>query len=125
MRYDIHNPTKAGRVIYDGVDGQQRKITVLPGETKHGVELAEHIAAGFNFAPCTDKSDLVLTPLNEQPPWEDVQPQALPSDYVRYRAPPIENAALELCADPAVLLSADRPKRGRPVKSKTPLPIGE
>jgi hypothetical protein len=87
MRYDIFNPTKAGRVIYDGIVGKQRKITVLPGETKLDVELADHIAAGFNYAPCDDESDLVLSPLGSA---VNEGPQPLPADYKRYEAPPIE-----------------------------------
>ncbi len=87
MRYDIFNPTTAPRVIYDGIDGQQRKITVLPNETKREVELADHIAAGFYYAPApADYADLVLTPLDQ--PQAPVVP--LPPDYTRYQAPPIE-----------------------------------
>ncbi len=106
MRYDIFNPTTAPRVIYDGIDGQQRKITVLPNETKREVELADHIASGFHYAPTEDIGDLVLTPLDE--PQEPPAPKALPADYTRYEAPPFT------------------PQPQRPRKSKAaPLPLGE
>ncbi len=49
MKYDIHNPTPAARVIYDGIpkngkDGPQGEY-YFPSESKrNGIELADHIA---------------------------------------------------------------------------------
>lgn len=44
VRVDLHNPTPATRVIYDGIEGSQRVITVRPGETAKNVEISETIA---------------------------------------------------------------------------------
>ncbi len=105
MRYDIFNPTTAPRVIYDGIDGQQRKITVLPNETKREVELADHIASGFHYAPTEDTGDLVLTPLDQpQPP---PAPRPLPPEYTRYQAPRIDNWAKRKAKKPQDLPTGD------------------
>lgn len=44
-KYDIHNPTQARRVIYDGIKGSMKQVTIEAGETKMGVEVHEDIAA--------------------------------------------------------------------------------
>jgi len=46
-KYNIHNPTKAARVIYDGIDdgnGRQKQYHIPAGESRGGIELADHIA---------------------------------------------------------------------------------
>lgn len=43
MRYDLSNPTRATRIIYDGLNGQ-REIRVAPQQEIVGVELSERIA---------------------------------------------------------------------------------
>ncbi len=39
--YDIHNPTQARRVIYDGI--RNKEIVIEAGDTKRSVCLAENI----------------------------------------------------------------------------------
>ena len=104
MRFNITNPTKARRVIYDGIAGQQNKIQIAPGETKYNVELADHISSKFEYTPTASTRDLVLTPLDSEPRWPEPpqrviyptegKPAAtvLPAGYQRYQAPPIEAA---------------------------------
>lgn len=43
--FDLHNPTPARRVIYDGL--RERPIEIGPGDTLKGVPLAPHIADRF------------------------------------------------------------------------------
>jgi hypothetical protein len=97
MRFNITNPTKARRVIYDGIAGQQNKIQIAPGETKYNVELADHISSKFEYTPTASTRDLVLTPLDSEPRWPEppqrvIYPGELPEGYQRYQAPPIEAA---------------------------------
>jgi hypothetical protein len=40
---DLHNPTRAQRVIYDGIPGSQRQIVINPNDTKHSVRLHRSI----------------------------------------------------------------------------------
>jgi hypothetical protein len=71
MKYDIHNPTPAARVIYDGIskngkpDGAQTAYHFPSGATRKGIELSDVVAeelkkrtAGRDDA----KADLILTP---------------------------------------------------------------
>jgi len=49
MKYDIHNPTPAARVIYDGipkngVDGPQGVYHFPAGASRTGIELSDSIA---------------------------------------------------------------------------------
>jgi hypothetical protein len=108
MLYNIHNPTAARRIIYDG-SSAQRKIEIPAGEWKHNVAVEPHIAAGFGDGRNGDKSDLWLIPVdaapNPPPPPAEVTivlPEetpvsvvALPAtpqpDYKRYQAPLIED----------------------------------
>jgi hypothetical protein len=41
VNYDIHNPTKTTRIFYDGIQGSQRMIKVMPGQTILNVALGE------------------------------------------------------------------------------------
>lgn len=56
MSYDIHNPTTARRVIYDG-SKDQKEVVIEPGTTKKAVPLADHIAKQLR----TREADLQLT----------------------------------------------------------------
>lgn len=58
MRYfDVCNPTKTPRVFYDGIEGSQRKITVLPGQVVSGVAIGESTIRMFE----EQGDDLILT----------------------------------------------------------------
>jgi hypothetical protein len=137
MLYNIHNPTAARRIIYDGSPAQ-RKIEIGPGDTKHNVAVEPHIAAGFTDGSTGDKSDLWLTPVNAAPTppplpvQEPVQEAAPPppepepapqpfvpqSSYKRYQAPliddPVERAIAAEQEEEAV-----KPKRKSVKKSKS------
>jgi hypothetical protein len=71
MLYDISNPTKATRVIYDGIPGSMKAITVAPGGEKKGVQLSDAIAGELlERNRLKPDSDLVVTRLsiaNETP----------------------------------------------------------
>ncbi len=41
--YDVHNPLKNRRVIFDGIENKT-PIGIDPGETRRGVVLADHVA---------------------------------------------------------------------------------
>lgn len=41
--YDIYNPSKATRIIYDGIEGSQRSFKLTPGTRLQNVPLADHI----------------------------------------------------------------------------------
>lgn len=56
MSYDIHNPTKARRVIYDG-SKDQKQVVIEPGDTKKAVPLADHILKQLKAR----ENDLVIT----------------------------------------------------------------
>lgn len=116
MRYDIYNPTTHGRVIYDGITNA-KGIFIGAGETKHEVELADHIADGFNCSPTEDKSDLILTCLDEQPWRSEAEPTTL-KEYVRYQAPSVETIDV-------VAVVSEPPKRKRSRPRKNPISIGD
>lgn len=40
-KYDIYNPTRARRVIFDGLTN--RRVEILPGQTVEGVPLADSV----------------------------------------------------------------------------------
>ena len=131
MFYNIHNPTLARRIIYDGSPAQ-RKIEVAPGETKYNVAVEPHIAAGFSDGTSGDKSNLWLIPVGQpSPPPSAPEPSStfyvaqdqaevvkppkvpqLPESYKRYQAPlvdPIEES---------IKFEAEEDKRKKP-KRKT------
>jgi hypothetical protein len=70
MKYDIHNPTKAARVIYDGIpkngkDGPQTAYHIPAGTRREGVELSDEIAKELIERTRADDArdaDLRLTP---------------------------------------------------------------
>jgi hypothetical protein len=65
MKYDIHNPTQARRVIYDGIKGSMKQITIEAGETKLGCEVHEDIAKEMAERTKNDgerKTDLLFRP---------------------------------------------------------------
>lgn len=41
---DLYNPTRARRIIFDGIDGIMKPISVEAGETKRNVTISRHIA---------------------------------------------------------------------------------
>jgi hypothetical protein len=64
-KYDIHNPTQARRVIYDGIKGSMKQITIEAGETKLNVEVSEVIEKEMAERTKNDgerKSDLLFRP---------------------------------------------------------------
>ncbi len=70
MKYDIHNPTPAARVIYDGIitGTHQREYFIPAGETRSGVELAKDIAEELirrTQGVGRQDADLRLTPHRE------------------------------------------------------------
>ena len=125
--YNIHNPTMARRVIYDG-SVAQIKISVDPGQTKYAVDIQPHIAAGFSDGRDGRKDDLWLMPTNPPPPLPPPQQAAapapepepvqapppppmpdeglppvpqMPAGYKRYQAPVIEDPIEKAIADEA------------------------
>jgi len=59
--YDLHNPTPAARVIYDGITNS-KKIRVLPGETVKDVVLADHVVEKLRrHAALGENADLRVT----------------------------------------------------------------
>ena len=77
MRYDIHNPTPAARVIYDGIpkdkEGSPQGVYHIPaGGKRSGVELSDSVAdeliqrtkgegkheADLRLTPCVETRDL-------------------------------------------------------------------
>ena len=93
MLYNIHNPTAARRIIYDG-SSAQRKIEIPAGEWKHNVAVEPHIAAGFTDGSTGDKSDLWLTPVNAAPTPPPVPtlsaPEPMPEPMPEPTQPPPE-----------------------------------
>ena len=69
-KYDIENPTKANRVIYNGIpkngkDGAQTAHMIPAGGKKFGIELTDEIADDLmarTKKKGTGDSDLLLTP---------------------------------------------------------------
>lgn len=60
---DLHNPTRARRIIYDGIPGSMKQIAIASGETKHGVTLSRGIAEELRDRNRVKKnSDLVIKP---------------------------------------------------------------
>lgn len=65
QHYDITNPTKARRVIYDGIPSgenkKQKTITIDPGETKKDVALSERIVEELRARnKAVEDSDLIV-----------------------------------------------------------------
>lgn len=77
--YDIHNPTRAARVIYDGIDhggGNQREIHIVPGATKLCVALSDDIAQELrNRTRGKDASGKSREDADLQLTLSDVQPE--------------------------------------------------
>ena len=44
IRCDLYNPTRARRIVLDGIDGSMRQIMIGPGETRRGVTISRTIA---------------------------------------------------------------------------------
>jgi hypothetical protein len=67
-RHDIHNPTKARRVIHDGIERSQKQISIEAGATKHGVELDDAVVKQLNDRVAKDtaagleNTELVVKP---------------------------------------------------------------
>jgi len=59
-KYDIHNPGEGPRVIYDGIKGSMKQITILPGATTRNVELDQKIIDELNERSEKDKTELQL-----------------------------------------------------------------
>ena len=138
--YNIHNPTMARRVIYDG-SPEQIRITINSGETRYAVDVQPHIAAGFSDGRDGRKDDLWLMPTNPPPPLPPQPvavpepaapveaakpapeglpsaPPQMPSDYKRYQAPLIEDPIEKAIADEAEEELAPPPRSRRPAKKK-------
>ena len=142
--YNIHNPTMARRVIYDGSTAQT-KISIDPGQTKYAVDIQPHIAAGFSDGRDGRKDDLWLMPIDPPPPLPQpqqaapipqpvepvVQPvqQAMPEEglpsvpqmpagYKRYQAPLIEDPIEKAIADEAEDEAEDEPQQKPEPKPK-------
>jgi predicted ATP-grasp superfamily ATP-dependent carboligase len=61
---NLHNPTTARRVIYDGIEGSRKSITVDAGETVHNVTISRRIAEEMRDRNRAKKdSDLQIKPL--------------------------------------------------------------
>lgn len=64
---NLHNPTRARRIIYDGITdefGRQKSITVEVGETKKNVTISREIAEELRDRNRAKKdSDLRIMPL--------------------------------------------------------------
>lgn len=70
VRVDLVNPTPARRVIYDGITGSMRAITIEPGETKRNVEISELIAKELRSRTRSrgkEKSDLLVYSASQAP----------------------------------------------------------
>lgn len=60
---NLYNPTRARRVIYDGIEGSDKQITIAPGETKRGVTISRTIAEELRDRNRAKKdSDLQVRP---------------------------------------------------------------
>lgn len=60
---DLHNPTRADRIIYDGIPGSMRQVVVGKGETKRGVTISKVIADELRARNKSKRdSDLVVRP---------------------------------------------------------------
>jgi hypothetical protein len=85
---DIHNPTGGRRTFYDGL-GSPRPISIDPGETKTGVQLAEHVVALLKRAirpdlKITEREAGEPTPVCSLP----VEPKSEPEPPRRRGRPP-------------------------------------
>ena len=68
IKCDLHNPTRARRVIYDGIEGSMKEITVDPGATLRGVALHRAVAEELRDRNRVKKdSDLVIKPMSGEP----------------------------------------------------------
>jgi len=89
-RFNIHNPTPARRIFYDG-SPEQRKIEIPPGETRHDVAVEPHIAAGFGDGSNGDKSDLWFIPVggptSPPPPASEDEAEQAGKEYSGYKLP--------------------------------------
>lgn len=65
--YDIKNPLRAQRTIYDGIEGSMAAHTVAPGGTKRGVKLhADIVKEMADRNQARPDSDLIITPYAEK-----------------------------------------------------------
>ena len=80
--YDIYNPTRAPRVLYDGIEGSQRSYRIGPGDRLQKVPLADHIVKDL----VERKDDLRLTPRGSH---NLPQPAPAPAPVLRTKKPPI------------------------------------
>lgn len=66
--YNLHNPTRAPRVIWDGITNA-KPIRVLPGETQEDVVLADHVVARLRRdAALGEDVELKVTEVKPVPP---------------------------------------------------------
>jgi hypothetical protein len=74
---DLHNPTRARRIIHDGINEKgkaQKSITVEPGETKRNVVLHKDIIKELKDRTRPrgkDKADLIVLSPGAKPPGQD------------------------------------------------------
>jgi hypothetical protein len=69
-RYDLVNPTRARRVINDGIAGSYQSYTIESGETKRNVELAEWVVKELRSRTKgrgKDKADLIVYAAGQAP----------------------------------------------------------
>jgi hypothetical protein len=60
---DLYNPTRARRIIYDGILGSMKQIVVASQDTKRGVTISRAIAEELRDRNRAKKnSDLVIKP---------------------------------------------------------------
>jgi hypothetical protein len=75
LRYDIHNPTPARRVIHDGIEGSQRPITIEAGGDRKNVALSDAVAKDLMArAKAAKDAEVVLTPCENNPPEPEQRP---------------------------------------------------
>lgn len=60
-KWDITNPTQARRIIFDGTP-EQKKIEIMPGQTKLGVELTDDVAENFGDGSDRATDDIFMVP---------------------------------------------------------------
>ena len=65
--YDIYNPTKARRVIWNGIDNKQ-KIVIDPGQIAEDVELADHVVKSIRDTAAKAGADKELELREDAPP---------------------------------------------------------
>ncbi len=68
VQCDLHNPTRARRILFDGIPGSQKQIFVARGETKRGVTISRAVFEELRDRNRAKKdSELQPKPMSDEP----------------------------------------------------------